>query len=137
MSAPADPPLQMRSGPRGRSSQRIAAADQDWRPRTLHRQRLERHLVDSMMLAVERERLPTPEPGDNRKPLVQPLCADARVGFLPNMREAGIALVARAKADDQPALRELWRCQGGDVAAVVQIPEGNARGAVARGRSSV
>src|SRR5262249_61615399 len=71
------------------------------------RRRSERHLVDSVVLAVERERLTAPEARDDRKPFVKPLGAHARVEGLMHVREAGIAGGTGAEADDKPAVREL------------------------------
>src|SRR5262245_45563767 len=52
-------------------AQRVAAADPDRRARSLHRQRSEPHLVDPVVLAVERERLAAPQTSDNGKPFIK------------------------------------------------------------------
>ena len=63
------------------------------------------------MRAAERERLAGPEAGDDLEPLVEDAGTDASVGFLSQVREAGVALISDADAEHQPALGQLIHCR--------------------------
>src|SRR6266540_4717956 len=110
-------PVQARSvparGAAGGSRIRVAAADPDRNPRLLNGQRPERDLLDPEVPALEAERFPAPESGDDLKALVEQLGACPWISFLPEADKARVcgrerlAGVAQADAEDHPSAGEL------------------------------